>query len=258
MRSALIGYTGFVGGNLQRQHSFTDFYNSKNIDSIRGQQFDLVVCAGVQAKKWLANKEPDWDWQGIQQLMAQLDTIQAKRFVLISTIDVYPSPLHVDEATPIDLAACHPYGKHRLQLEQWVAQRFEQHYILRLPALFGQGLRKNVIYDFLNNNNLHQIHQDGVFQFYDLKYLWADIQKAITHNIRLLNLSTEPVSVAEIAEQIFNNGFTNNMPVPGPRYDYYSQHAALWGGQNYQYSKQQVLADMKEFVDNYQPEPQSA
>jgi hypothetical protein len=49
MRQALVGYTGaifnpgFVGSTLK--HKFTDLYNSKNIESIRHNTFDLVVFA---------------------------------------------------------------------------------------------------------------------------------------------------------------------------------------------------------------------
>ena len=35
MKKALIGYTGFVGSNLQTQIKFDDFYNSKNIQDIK-------------------------------------------------------------------------------------------------------------------------------------------------------------------------------------------------------------------------------
>lgn len=48
MTSALIGYTGFVGGNLAKQMSFDRVYNSQNIADIEGKQFNLVVCAGVR------------------------------------------------------------------------------------------------------------------------------------------------------------------------------------------------------------------
>ena len=51
--TALIGNTGFVGGNLLRQQPFDALFNSKNIDDIAGRSFDLVVCAGVRAEKWL-------------------------------------------------------------------------------------------------------------------------------------------------------------------------------------------------------------
>ena len=59
MREALIGYTGLVGGNLKKQHNFTDFFNSKNFNDMKGQHYSLTVCAGVSAAKWIANKEPE-------------------------------------------------------------------------------------------------------------------------------------------------------------------------------------------------------
>ena len=63
MNSALIGYTGFVGGNLLRQFAFTDLYNSTNIETIAGRAYDLIVCAGAPGVMWKANKEPALDEQ---------------------------------------------------------------------------------------------------------------------------------------------------------------------------------------------------
>lgn len=147
MKTALIGYTGYVGGNLNSQHRFTYLYNSKNIDDICGQSYDLVVCAGVRADKWLANRYPDKDMQAIDNLKARLDKMHTDCFVQISTIDVYKYPNGVDENTLIDTKGLHVYGLNRYRFEQWVQACYEHHLIVRLPALFGQGLRKNFIYD---------------------------------------------------------------------------------------------------------------
>ena len=49
MKTALIGSTGFVGGNLQRQAAFDDGYHSRNIESLAGKSYDLIVCAGAPA-----------------------------------------------------------------------------------------------------------------------------------------------------------------------------------------------------------------
>ena len=42
MKTALIGYTGFVGGNIKSQHEFDDYYNSKNIADIESQEYDSL------------------------------------------------------------------------------------------------------------------------------------------------------------------------------------------------------------------------
>jgi len=150
MRDALIGYTGFVGGNLFRQHVFSANFNTKNIHEIIGESFDLVVCAGVKAQKWYANAHPEEDLADIQALIDILEKVEIKRFVLISTIDVYPHAVGVNEDTVIDESQLQAYGKNRLYLEKWVASHFKDHHIVRLPGLFGYGLKKNFLYDLMN------------------------------------------------------------------------------------------------------------
>src|SRR4051812_7530555 len=117
MADALIGDTGFVGGNLLLQRDFGDRFNSRNIAEIEGRSYELVVCAGAPAVKWKANKEPGPDLENLQNLMKRLERVRAKRFVLVSTIDVYPTPVDVDEATPVLATDAQPYGKHRRMLE---------------------------------------------------------------------------------------------------------------------------------------------
>ena len=98
VRRALIGHTGFVGSNLDDPFRFTARFNSRDIGEIEGRSFDEVVCAGVSAKKWIANKEPDADWAAIASLIRKLETVETSHFILISTIDVYPDPqAEVDE-----------------------------------------------------------------------------------------------------------------------------------------------------------------
>src|SRR3954453_14136055 len=76
-RRALIGHTGFVGSNLDDPFRFSARFNSRDIGEIEGQSFDEVVCAGVSAKKWIANKDPDADWAAIASLIRKLETIKA-------------------------------------------------------------------------------------------------------------------------------------------------------------------------------------
>jgi hypothetical protein len=86
---ALIGYSGFVGRSLMSQINFTHVYRSTDAHEIRGGVFDLVICAGAPAEKWIANKEPQQDKAVLMELEDHLLTVSAKCFILISTIDVY-------------------------------------------------------------------------------------------------------------------------------------------------------------------------
>ncbi|MGG4394305.1 NAD-dependent epimerase/dehydratase family protein [Paenibacillus thiaminolyticus] len=152
MNNALIGYTGFVGSNLKKQMGFTDYYNSQNIKDIENKSYDIIVCAGVKAEKWFATKYPEKDMESINILLNHLQKVKARKFILISTIDVYDKPVDVDENTIINVQGLQPYGLHRYYVENWVKSNFDDYLILRLPALFGKGLKKNFIFDLLTIN----------------------------------------------------------------------------------------------------------
>ena len=117
MPDALIGHTGFVGANLAAQHPFNTWYNSKNIEAVRGHRFELLVVSGMPAAKWVANRDPQADRAVLDRLWGCLRTVHADAVVVISTVDVYPHPLGVDEDTLIDPVLQQPYGKHRLELK---------------------------------------------------------------------------------------------------------------------------------------------
>lgn len=140
-RHALIGHTGFVGANLAHQHRFDANFNSKNIWEIHGSSFELLVIAGVQAKKWWANLHPQEDWAQIQSLLDPLAKVQAAEVVLISTIDVLPLHAGTNEDTDPHFYENHAYGRHRLRVEDRVRSMFDVVKVVRLPGLFGAGLK---------------------------------------------------------------------------------------------------------------------
>lgn len=247
MSKAIIGYTGFVGANLVKQQSFDDFFNSSNIDKIAGKRYEQIICAGVSAVKWLANREPVKDRENIQSLITHLKQVKTDKLILISTVDVYPVPIDVDENTVINSEDCEPYGKHRLELERVIKNEFNT-VIVRLPGLFGSGLKKNIIYDFLNNNDVEKINPNGSFQFYSLEHLTKDINIALSNNLQLLNISSEPISVQEVAKVCLGYELAES-DSKGIKYDYKSVHAPMYGGDNgYLYSKQQIISDLKIYV----------
>ncbi len=249
MKKALIGYTGFVGSNLQSQMKFDDFYNSKNIQDIKGKEYDVVYCAGVPAAKWIANQKPMQDLQSVCSLIDAIREVKTKRFVLISTVDVYKAIIDVDEDSLIDLSEHHAYGTHRRMIETFVSERFENYNIVRLPGLFGDGLKKNIIYDFLHNNETHKIHSEAVFQFYSLDTLSEDIHQVIENNINFANFATEPTSVKEVVKAGFDIDFENRPTPNAPFYDMHTKHGSAFGtNSTYIQSKKEVLQKVKDFV----------
>lgn len=300
MKTSLVGYTGFVGGNLARAHAFDGLYNSKNIEEAFGKEHELVIYAGMRAEKFLANNDPGGDKKLAEQALDNIRRMNPKKLVLISTVDVYKDPRGVDENTPIETEGLHAYGYNRYLLEQWAAEAVKDCHIIRLPGLFGRGIKKNFIYDmmtlvpsmlkpdkfeelaaktplvsenykladngfyklavpdeeeltklraFFETNDFNSLaftDSRAVYQFYNLANLWRDIQTAIEADIRLLNISSEPVSAAEVFAYVKGGEFVNEITQNPVYYDWRSVHAEPFGGKNgYIYDKQTILQEIK-------------
>lgn len=250
MKTALIGYTGFVGSNIANQHAFDDVYNSKNIQEIEGKEYDLVVSAANRAEMWRINQESEADLAEINEFISHIQKAKIHKLVLVSTVGVYKNPNGADEDTVIDTEGLLPYGANRYYLEEFCHNNFNT-LIIRLPGLYGVGLKKNVIFDLLHNNNVNNIHADGVYQYYNLENIWKDINVALENGLPLLNLATPPVSTEEVAKKCFGMEFSNRPDEVKPAFwDMHSKYGYLFGQQGaYLYTKQQELDQIKAFVD---------
>jgi len=90
----------------------------------------------------------------------------------------------------------------------------------------------------------------GIFQFYNLSYLWKHINIALENNIKKLNISTEPVIVSELFEYIKGKKFINEISLTPPEYNFKSKYSDIFGGSNgYIFLKEFVMNDIKEFVN---------
>jgi len=248
--NCLIGYTGFVGGNLYQQRPYDVLINSKNFQELRGQSFDRIVCAGVSAVKWQAKKDPEGDWAKISALIDILKTVQAKKFVLISTIDVYAQVQELNESFDCHTLPNHAYGTNRLKFEDFCREHFSDCLIVRLPGLFGNGLKKNVIYDLLHDNCLEMINPKSSFQYYFLDRLSDDIEKSEAAGLKQVNLFTEPVGTQELIDRFFPGKVVGEKPSPEGHYDLKTIHADVFGQKgSYICSKQDVLKQLSTFIE---------
>ena len=206
--SAIVGYTGFVGLNLQQFYKFDYFYNSKNFSEAKNKSFNIIFFCGVPAVKWYANKNPEEDFNILEDIKSILDYVETKKIILISTIDVYEDVTSgVDEDHKINYQDNHTYGKNRFLFEEYIKNRFNDYNIIRLPGLFGKGLKKNIIYDLIHNNNINDIPINSYFQWYFLDWLKNDIEVILKNDIKICNLFTEPLStkiIIKIFKEVYN------------------------------------------------------
>ena len=89
----------------------------------------------------------------------------------------------------------------------------------------------------------------GVFQYYNLKYLYKDIQKVIDNNIPLMNIATQPIEIGTLHKVLTGQDFVNIVAAKPPYYDFRTKYAEIFGGRDgYIQTSDFVYNDIKEFV----------
>lgn len=251
----LVGSTGLVGQNLQQVRDFGLAVHRANVHEIRGAKADLLVCAALPAAKWVANANPVADKRNAETLLSNLGKTHARRAVLISTIDVYSPPVDCDELDPPNQSQEEAYGANRAWFEIEFASIFPCCSVIRLPGLISKNLRKNLVYDLMNNriDQLKKTNRNSTFQFMNLDNLGSIIETVLAYDTPILNIVSEPVTAGDVAK-VF--GYELGISAPVVAYNVMSrfvladedeserQLQSPQGG--YQYSREEILNTLTE------------
>lgn len=202
----LVGNTGFVGKNLKEKITFDYEFNSSNIEKLKEcKTYSNIYLSCLPATKWKVNQNLYQDIKNINKLIEFLKDNKYNNVYLISTIDVYSdSPLEVDEDYKPNFSSIN-YGSNRLFFEYYLKEviDFKNFKIFRLPALYGKYLKKNVIFDLINNNQLEKINLNSYYQWYDLNDLANHIKQFSSFDGEVFNLFTEPIHTYELVNTFF-------------------------------------------------------
>jgi nucleoside-diphosphate-sugar epimerase len=251
MTNALIGFTGFIGSNLCESINFDYKINRNNLSSLLSVDFDEIICAGLPAEKWRANIFPDEDLLNINLLINTLSKVKTRKFTLISTIDIYDtSNICYENTANFSLEG---YGKNRKYFEDFISNKFSNFQIIRLPGVFGNGLKKNVIYDLIHSHQIDKINFSNIYQWYPIIDLPIHIDFLRNQlEIKFINLCSEPISVEEIVSYCSLNYLKNDFSNNSIKYDIRSLYSHHFNSSNeYIYSKIHILNCIKDFVDYY-------
>lgn len=243
--SCLIGYTGLVGQTLLEYNDFNYLVNSSNLKEIKDKNIDLIICAAPSAIKWKINIDDSDDLKNINDIVTILSTINTKKIILISTIDVFGEKVSFggnEDCFP-DIKNNHNYGKNRILIENKLKEIFDDKLsIFRLSGLFGKFLKKNLLFDVKNNKTdmLGKINFDSSFQWYNLNYLYNDILNNLDK--KLIHLVNEPIYNYELFEKLKLN-ISSNSNVGKINYNITSKYA-----DNYFYNKESIFEDIKNYL----------
>lgn len=105
------------------------------------------------------------------------------------------------------------------------------------------------IFKQLNFSALNFTDSRGIFQYYNLKYLYDNIQIAIKNNVKVLNIATEPIEIGHLHKVLTGKPFENHITENPPYYDFRTKHAEIFGGNNgYIQNSDFIYNDIKKFV----------
>lgn len=242
----LVGNTGFVGKNLKEKINFDYEFNSSNIKKLlECPPGSDIYLSCLPATKWKVNQNLYQDIENINNLIDIIKNNKYNNVYLISTIDVYSdSPLEVDENYKPNFSSLN-YGSNRLFFEYYLKEviDYKNFYVFRLPALFGKSLKKNIIFDLINDNQLEKINLNSYYQWYDLGDLVNHIKQYSSFGEGTFNLFTEPVYTHDLVKTFFPNkkiGYFGDVI----NYNYKTKYHKT----GYVYSAQESLNKIKNFL----------
>ena len=249
----VVGAKGFIGSHLVKRSKACGLYGRENIRSIRNSKHDLLICAGAPAEKWKANLNPELDRANLDLLAQELSHSNAKKLVLVSTIDVLEPNSSQSETAEIDKKQLEAYGLNRRNFEEQVFSIFPDSLVMRLPGMFGPGLKKNIIFDLINGRELSRMNIKSSFQWYDVRDIWGHMLAALQADLHLLHLATEPISVFNLIEalDIERKSELEIAGVSPRRYEMLTNYAEIISGRegNFLKSSQECLLGIKQFAE---------
>ena len=245
----LIGNTGLVGSTILESESFDHTFNSRNLHTFNdiANDGDELLLTCLPATKWLVNKNLTEDIENINRIINTIKQRSYSKITLISTIDVYnDSPLLSNEDYSPNISKL-SYGNNRYLFELMVREmvKTDDLKIFRIPALFNKNIKKNVLFDLINNNNIEQINGNSSFQWYNLDNLSTDIKHYTETypNEVLFNLFTKPLDTMEIIN-LFPQHADKVMFSPNRHvYDYTTKFGT------YISDNETTLNEIKQFID---------
>ncbi len=159
MKVFIMGGDGFVGSAFVRQCEVRNLdweaVELDNYDQFRGKSCDLLINAAGNSKKYLANQDPVRDFEySLVALLRSFQDFQFSSYVYISSIDVYSdhsNPEKNREDAAINIADLSHYGFHKFLGENIVRHYLPRWLIVRLGGVLGPGLKKNPVFDLLDD-----------------------------------------------------------------------------------------------------------
>ena len=212
----IVGGKGLTGSALVRHAEQNNIeykiIQRENKKEFFGKECDILIYANGNALKYKANEDPYFDFIASTSSIAEyVHKIKYKKFVLLSTVDVYNKTSSEDftsEDVQINPEGQNVYGYHKWLGENYVKKFCKEFLIFRLPGLVGIGLKKNQVYDFINKEKKMLVSSNSNMNFINTRKITESIFLILDKNIsnEIFNLaSSKNIRIGDIEKIVHVN-----------------------------------------------------
>jgi hypothetical protein len=138
------------------------------------------------------------------------------------------------------------------EITNWNFQEeFNKYCIVRLPVVYGNELKKNIIYDLINKNQINNINPNDLLQYYPVNKLYLDINFSIKNNLSLVNLSSKPIKSSKIIRIFYKKNIIHKKKKIRRNYNMKTIYSKLWSKKDYIYTEKYIIDDLTKFRNTY-------
>lgn len=157
----IIGSSGFLGKTLYnylKKFFIVKSINKSNLSKFKKRKCDILINANGNSKKYLSEKNFAKDFNlNVNSTVNFLTKLNYDKYIHISTIEVYNNTSAKNktfEKTKIRPLYLSKYGFNKYLSELIVQKIASRWLILRLTGMVGEYMKKNPVFDMLNDQKL--------------------------------------------------------------------------------------------------------
>jgi nucleoside-diphosphate-sugar epimerase len=195
VKIAIIGSKGFVGKALCRnikKYNYEVFeITRENSDKYKSLEYDILINTAMPSKRFWSLNNPIEDVNAtIVKTAELLYEWNYKKFIQISS---FSSKMQIDI----------PYGAHKRAAEVLVENK-KNTLIVRLGALYGEGLDKSALFDLIQHNKIY-VDINSEYNYIDIDF----VANWIVENLDKIGIkevgARDSISLLEISKGIWEN-----------------------------------------------------
>jgi nucleoside-diphosphate-sugar epimerase len=208
----ILGGNGFLGSSIVNycieNNIAHQSITKKNYSRFFDQHCNIFINCNGNSKKFLANEDPILDYNlSVNSVYESIKDFSFDKYIYLSSSEVYNDTSKKEltiESGEINSEKLSFYGFHKYISELLVKKHCEKYLILRLGGFVGHGLKKNPIFDLINNQNLW-ISMNSSLQFINIKTFANYVFRLITQDVtnEIINIAAnEPVCLKDVYDLV--------------------------------------------------------